>query len=39
MSESVMACIALPLLVGALLVCSVAFFVVWLVKDESRRGK
>ncbi len=39
MSESVMACIALPLLVAALLICITAFFVVWLVKDESRRGK
>lgn len=37
--DELMACIALPLLVGALLICITAFFVVWLVKDEGRRHK
>lgn len=37
--DALMACLALPLLVAALLICITAFFVVWLVKDESRRGK
>jgi uncharacterized membrane protein YqjE len=35
--NELLACIALPLLVAALLVCSVAFFIVWLLKDENRR--